>query len=105
MDAPRDELEELLGQLDPTSRTLAAEIDLGVQARGFASSPMGRYLVGCAQQEIAEAQEALAHVAPWRKRRIQELQNKIWRATSFCTWLRDAIVSGHRAGQTLDNGE
>lgn len=105
MDTPDSELQHLLESLDPTSRTLVAEVDLGNQAREFLASDLGRYLVGCAHQEIAEAHEALARTSPWRRRRIQELQNKIWRAEQFCFWLRDAVVSGHRAGQALDSGE
>lgn len=105
MNTTDEEFAALLATLDPVSRALAVEVDLGEEAKHFVASPIGRYMIGCAQQEIVEAKELLATTSPWRRRRIQELQNRVWRAESFLSWLRDLIVSGHRAGQALDTGE
>ena len=98
-------LQELLERLDPTTRTLVAEVDLGVQAREFAESDLGRHFIGCALQEIAEAEKALSTVAPWRRRRIQDLQNRIWRATFLLSWLRELIVSAKSAESALGEVE
>ena len=105
MDRPDDDLQELLDALDPTSRTLVAEADLGVQAKEFLDSDLGQHFVGSAQQEIAEAQIALAKVAPWRRRRIQELQNRIWRANFLLGWLRELLLSGRAAESALEEQE
>ena len=101
-----DQLQEMLARLDPTTRTLVAEVDLGGECAEFLDSQVGRYLVGCAQQEILAANEALASVSPWRRRRIQELQNRRWRAESLLIWLRDLLLSGKAAvGVLSETGE
>lgn len=96
------ELRELLEQLDPTSKLLVAEVDLGLQARDFMRSDLGRHLVGCLQQEMLLAQEALSKTFPWRWRRISELQTRIWRAQFMLSWLRELLVSG-RAAESAAN--
>ena len=103
-DAADDGFQELLDSLDPTTRTLVAEADLGRQVPEFLRSELGRYLVGCALQEHAEALEQLERVAWWRRRRIQALQNQAWRARSFLGWLRSLIISGKSAENALAEG-
>ena len=44
--------------------TLFAEAVLGKDAEEFIASDLGRYLIGQADMEIEEAQEALCKVAP-----------------------------------------
>lgn len=105
MDVADTDLQELLQALDPTTRTLVAEVDLGNQAKDFLTSDLGRHLVGCLNQEIILAQEELARVWPWRKRRIQVLQNRIWRSQFFLSWLRDLILSGKSADGALHEVE
>ena len=105
MDAPDQDLQELLAALDPTTRTLVAEVDLGMQARDFVRSELGRHLVGCLHQEIVLASEKLATTYPWRWRRIQELQNRIWRAQFMLSWLRDLILSGKSADGALQEAQ
>lgn len=100
-----DNIQELLATLDPTTRTLVAEVDLGEQAKEFLHSDLGQHLVGCLQQEIILAQEELARVWPWRKRRIQDLQNRIWRSQFMLSWLRDLILSGKSADGALNEAE
>ncbi len=100
-----EDLQEALAQLDPTSRTLIAEVDLGMQAREFMASDLGRHLVGCLHQEVLIATEELAKVWPWRRRRIQQLQNQIWRSQFMLSWLRDLILSGKSADGALKEVE
>ena len=98
MNAPeRAELEAILETLDPASRTLIAEALLGRSVPRFLSTELGRYLVGCAQQEYASALGELETVPWWRRRRIQALQNQAWRARSFLVWLRDLVINGKMA--------
>ena len=101
----RQDLQDLLSQLDPESRTMFVEATLGREAVDFFNSDMGRYLVGCAQQEYALASAKLKKVAFWRKRRIQELQNEIWRSEQFMVWLRDLIIRGKASEMTLEDRE
>jgi hypothetical protein len=89
--------QELIATLDPEAFTLFAEADIGREAKEFISSAIGRYLLGCAQQEYKEAVFKLKRTAFWRFRRIQQLQNDIWRAETFMLWIRDLIVRGRAA--------
>ena len=82
-----------------------AEVDLGTQAREFMASDLGRHLVGCLQQECVECMEALAKVASWRRHRIQELQNRLWRAQFMLSWLRDLLAAGKSAESVLNEAE
>lgn len=99
------ELQAILETLDPTTRTLVAEADLGNQTIEWLRSELGRYIVGCAHQEIADAQAQLATTLPWRRRRIQELQNRVWRARTLLSWLRELLLSGHQATRILTEAE
>lgn len=105
MDTPDEDYQKLLESLDPTTRTLIAEVDLGQQAREFVQSDLGRFMVGAAQQEIAEAQDRLSKVLPWRYRKIQELQNKIWRSRFFLSLLRELLMSGRVAQGAIEESE
>jgi hypothetical protein len=98
-------LQELIERLDPDSRTFFAEAALGRDAREFVESDLGRYMIGCAQQEYAEAMVKLKTVAWWRRRKIVELQNKAWRAECFMVWLRDLVIKGKAAELALEEGE
>ena len=101
----REELQTMLDELDPESRTLFVEATLGREAEEFFRSDIGRYMVGCAQQEYALASAKLKRVSWWRKRRIQELQNEIWRAEQFMVWLRDLIIRGKASEMSLEERE
>ena len=105
METPDEDLQTLLAALDPTTRTLVAEVDLGVQARDFVRSDLGRHLIGCLHQEVLLASEELEGVATWRRRRIQDLQNRVWRSKFMLAWLRDLILSGKSADGALQEVE
>ena len=98
-------LQELIDRLDPESRTFFVEAGLGRDAREFLDSTIGRYMLGCAQQEYADAMLKLKTVAWWRRRKIIEFQNQAWRAESFMTWLRDLVIKGKAAELALEEGE
>lgn len=99
------EVQRIIRELDPDSRGLFAEAALGRDAAEFFRSPIGRYLVGCAQQEHVDALNKLKTVAWWRTRRIKQLQNEAWRAEQFMVWLRDLIVQGKAAEMALEERE
>lgn len=81
---------------------LLAEAVLGRDAEEFLNTELGRFIMGRCEQEIAEAQDALSRVSPWRRRRIQALQNEVWRAQSVKGWLGELISNGRSAEAALD---
>lgn len=83
-------------------KEILAEAMLGKDAEDFVNSEIGRYIIGCAEQESADAMNQLKSVYPWRHRKITELQNKIWRAEALQTWLAELIIKGKQAIQQLD---
>lgn len=87
------------------SAELYAEAMIGRDAEDFIQSDIGRYIVGCAEQEAQEAMDQLKHVYPWRRRKITELQNKIWRAESIQSWIAELIIKGKQATQQLEGEE
>lgn len=98
-------LQELIAKLDPESRTFFAEAALGRDAREFMDTDLGRYMVGCAQQDYAAAMAKLKTVAWWRRRKIVELQNEARWAESFMVYLRDLIIKGKAAELALEERE
>lgn len=84
-------------------KELFAEAIIGRDAEEFVQSDIGQYIIGCAEQEANEAMDQLKHVLPWRKRKITELQNKIWRAESLQSWLAELIIKGKQATQQLES--
>lgn len=102
LQSERDALQELLNTLDPESRSLYAEADLGRQAKEFMASELGRYMLGCARQDLEVAHQKLARTLPFRWRRIQALQNDIRVAEMFLLYLRDLIIQGTSAEKQLE---
>lgn len=84
---------------------LWAEAVLGRDAQEFLESDIGRYLIGRCNQEIAEAQDKLSMVSPWRRNRIRQLQNEVWRAKSVKDWLVELVTAGTQAEAVLDELE
>ena len=81
---------------------LWAEAVLGQEASEFLSTEIGRYIVGRAEQDKADAMEKLARVSPWRRNRIRQLQNEVWRAESVVSWIAELITSGQQAEAVLE---
>ena len=98
----KEALQELLSQLDPDSRGLHHEFDMGEQAEEFFHSDIGRFMVGAAHQDLQDAHMKLARTLPFRWRRIQALQNDIRVAEMFLQYLRELVIRGKAAGQALE---
>lgn len=79
-----------------------AEAILGRDAEDFVRSELGQYVLGRAKREKEEAQTLLNKTHAWRRKRIQQLQNEIWRAESFEAWLFELIMDGRNAEKVLD---
>lgn len=82
-----------------------AEAVLGRDAAEFLASDIGRYLVGRCDQEARDAMQALATVSVWRRNRIRQLQNEVWRAQSVRAWLVELITAGRQAEAILSEQE
>lgn len=87
---------------DVATQTLFAEAALGRDAEEFLNTDLGRYILARVEEEEREAMEALGKVLPWRRRRITELQSRLWRARSFKGWLAEMIQTGRQALEQLD---
>ena len=79
-----------------------AEAVLGKDAEEFISSELGRYIIARIEEEKAEAISKLSTVSFWRKRRIQDLQNQIWRCDTFKSWLAETVIRGKQAVDLLE---
>lgn len=62
---------------------------------------IGRYLVSKARLDIDEAQVALLSVDPDDVKKVRDLQFKARIAAAVVGWLKQAIVDGQNATQTL----
>lgn len=85
------------------NETLWAEAVLGRDAMDFLATELGRYIVGRAEEEEKLAIDELATVSTWRRNRIRQLQNSIWRARSMRQWLGELIQAGKTAEKLLDD--
>lgn len=87
-----------LNQEDP----LVQFASFGREVEIFLKSDIGDFLLKRSEEELGQALQALKTVHPWRRRRIQQLQNQIAVAEKFQLWLADAIADGHTALQQLE---
>jgi len=85
-----------------SQETLWAEAALGRDSQEFLASDIGRYIVGRCKQEKDDALMALALVSPWRRNRIRQLQNDVWRAESVPKWLFELVDAGQQAEVVLN---
>jgi len=95
---------ENINFVDEKERELFARAELGVQAREFLDSPMGRYLQGRAQREIEQAQVDALECNPrtwWGRRKLLKLQERAATARYFVSWVVDALQDGNVAYQEL----
>jgi copper homeostasis protein CutC len=75
---------------------------LGSQVEQFLETDIGKYLVGRAENQAAEAMDMLKRTAPWRKNRIQQLQNAVLTAENFQKWLGEAYSEGLHSLHTIE---
>lgn len=87
---------------DLSTQALVAEAMLGRDAEQFLKTDLGRFMLERAMEEERDALEALASVWPWRRRRIQDLQAKLWRARSFQNWMGELISAGRQALEQME---
>jgi len=81
---------------------LKAEAILGKDAEEYISSELGRYIIERVDQDKSEAILKLSTTSVWRKNRLRELQNEIWRCDTFKTWLAETVTRGRQALDLLE---
>lgn len=84
------------------NQLLKARLELGEDAEAFVRSKLGESILAIAESQANAAYNELARIAPWRKRRIAQLQVQIWRAENFQQWLAEIITEGRHALELLE---
>jgi len=74
---------------------------LGDEAEKFGRTPIGKYLLGCAEREYDKALLALAEVDPTDAEKIRQLQSDLRRAASIPAWISELIEAGNIAYDQL----
>ena len=92
--------------LNDQERTYFAQARLGEEVIQFLNSNVGKYLHGCAKQEVEELRNALEECNPdsiFGRRKIRRLQRKVGAARYFMQWCAEAINQGEFAYHQIDN--
>lgn len=76
---------------------LLTEAVVGKQVEDFLSSDIGQAMLTLAEQQAQEAMDELKKISPTRESEIRELQNRIWLAEKFESWLAGLIRDGQQA--------
>jgi hypothetical protein len=87
-------------QLNPEDPVVRSAV-FGAQVQQFLDSDIGTYLVQCADEQAEAALKELVQADPSDVERVRSIQNKIKLADSVVGWLRDAIVMGEQAANSL----
>ena len=83
------------------------ETDLQIAVRGqvienWLSSDIGVYITKSMENLRESAINSIKTVSPWRRKRILQLQNDIWRAETFGNLLAEAVMSGRVALEKIE---
>ncbi len=86
-------------------RDLFLEARLGETAKDFLLSDIGRYVHGCARQELEECKEQLLLLDPDLDHeyevKARRIRTRAWNAEHFMSWLTELIQSGDSAYHQL----
>jgi len=94
--------------ISPQEREYFARAHLGEEAIQFLNSNIGKYLHGCAKQEVELLRDALEQHNPdsiFGRRKIRKLQKKAEVARYFMQWCAEVINDGEHAFQQLKQDE
>jgi hypothetical protein len=80
---------------------LLERAQFGKQIEQFWGSRIGAYLQARADELYSTALEQLKTVDPEDTKAIRKLQNEIFKAESFKTWLSDAVTDGLKSLELL----
>jgi hypothetical protein len=88
--------------IDENERRLFADVDFHCKCVDFLRSEIGRYLEGCAVQDIKDCAIELLDVDASDADAIRKIQTKAGSARNFLAWLNEAIAIGENSGQLLE---
>lgn len=92
----------MTGEAEKTEASaLHRAVSFGMTVEAFLESPIGKYLVNRAEEEVEDAVEKLKVVDCTATREIRALQNQVYRAESIQYWLAEAIQAGQNASDEL----
>jgi hypothetical protein len=77
----------------------------GKQVEQFMNTDIGKYLMHRATEEVIEAFAEFKKCDAREGKAIEKVQNKIYRAESFKSWLTDAVLDGVAAYNILEDRE
>ena len=88
-----------------SNKQLFGKVSLGLDVQAFLQSPVGRYLIGKAENERAAALERLATVNPDDTKDVRRAQNKVAVIDLIQSWLAEAITEAGVAENDLQQRE
>lgn len=80
---------------------MLASIDLGEEAIAFLDSPLGKTLLGMAQQEVNGAVQDMLKADPEDLKAMRDIQLRMYLGATFEEWLRYLIVQAEQSMETL----
>ena len=86
-------------------RELLNTVELGLDAKQFLHSNMGRYVANRAQEEMFAASKELTTVDAHDASAVVVLQTRYKVAAEAISWLAQAIQAGTAAEEALSSGE
>ena len=87
--------------LDDIERALFSEARMGEEVMGFLNTDAGRMIRTLVKTDVIDNVQTLKTTAPWRKKKITELQNKIRQGEMLLFYLADVIQRGEVAYMQL----
>lgn len=82
-----------------------AEIVMGEEAARFMDSPIGRYVMGCAEQEIKLASRELIDADIKDEKAMRAIQLRMALGAKFEDWIVDLINRGAEARVAREQGK
>lgn len=84
---------------------LVREVQFGIEVEAFLGSPLGKYLVGRAEEERDAALEEFKKADVADASLMRDIQNRVWRAEQFQTWLAEIVQAGWNAETLMKQQE
>lgn len=84
---------------------LVKEVTFGIEVEAFLQSRIGRHLIGLAEGERDAALEEFKTADTSDAKAMAALQNRVWRAESFQTWLAEIVQAGWNAETLMKQQE
>lgn len=84
---------------------LVKEVSFGIETEAFLQSTLGRYLIKQAEDERDAALIDFRSADTSDAKLMAKIQNRVWRAEQFQTWLAEIVQAGWNAEALLKQQE